>query len=138
MIASRPLAASDRRFVVPTWVQAVSHGPQQCRRLLRATYGLAVDRILDAPDTRGAVVCSEAKPDVIHAYAVASTDGVLHFAYVPPELRGQGLARQVISAVLGGYPERITVSHPWPWQSPRFAWDYRPLARVCGHQERAA
>lgn len=136
MITTRPLTQADRRFVVPTWVKSVSHGPQQCRRLLRATYGLAVDRILDDPATVGVVLCSEAATSALHGYAVAA-HGVLHYAYMPPELRGQGLARKAIRAVLGDYPARIVTSHPWPWQSARFHWDYEPLARVCGH-ERAA
>jgi GNAT superfamily N-acetyltransferase len=117
-------------------VQTTSYGPQACRRLLRATYGVVVDRILDDESTRGVVLCSRDNADALHGYAVASDDA-LHFVYLPPELRGRGYGRRLVSEALGGYPETITVTHPWPWQSRRYRWDHRPLARLCGH-ERAA
>ena len=116
----RAMRPEDRRFVVPTWVRslAASRRGEQRRRTLRVYWGV-VDRVLDAPGTRVVVMASDGAARTLHAWACATGD-VLHYAYVPPELRHEGLARQAITAVLGSYPEHVATSHAWPFESARF------------------
>ncbi len=119
MIA-RPMTPRDRRYVVPTWAQSARYDGmrKRCRFAL-------VDRLLD----EGAkVVCLATDELTVHAWAAGDGD-VLHYVYVPPELRGQGLARRVITAVLGAYPEHITITHEWPRASSRFRYSPHLLLR---------
>lgn len=116
----------DRRFVVPTWVRSLaSFRREQPKGKLWRT----VDRILDDPGTRVMVLASDEAARTLHAWAAATGD-VLQYAYVPPELRRAGLARQCIRAVLGGYPDTIGITHAWPFESARFRWQHHPLLRI--------
>lgn len=106
----------DRRFIVPTWVRslaALRGFPPRDRDWRTA------DRILDAGDTRVVVLASDHAASTIHAWAAATGD-MLQYAYVPPELRREGLARRCITALMGGYAERIAVASAWPFASARF------------------
>lgn len=112
MIDTREMLASDRRFVVPTWARSSSYDglalPERFRK---------VDRIIDG----GARVIVLARGITVHAWACAEDD-TLHYAYVPPKLRGHGLARRLIMALFGRYPERINVTHAWPGERERFRY----------------
>ncbi|HYE92348.1 MAG TPA: hypothetical protein VEA38_15065 [Terriglobales bacterium] len=135
MIRVRQATADDRRFIVPTWVRSFAdYAPKQgCgsrAKVLRAHWRI-VDAILDNPETRTMVLCSEDSERTLHAWASGTADA-LHYVYVPPELRGHGFARRVITATLGAYPTALAVSHPWPRKSPRYRWDPIELARAVG------
>lgn len=113
----------DRRFVVSTWVQSFADGAPWSKRLARANHWPVVDRVLDG----GArVVILGTEGGAVHAWA-CGTDDALHYAYVPPELRGRGFARRVITALFESYPDHIDCTHPWPWASRRFRWNPYPL-----------
>lgn len=104
------MTASDRRFVVPTWAQGARwRGLSKDERFAR------VDRTLAA----GCRVVVLANGPTVHAWA-AGADGKLFYAYVPPELRGEGLGRRVITSLLGAYPDVVHITHPWPRASERF------------------
>ena len=119
----------DRRFVVPTWVRSLAMSRRgQCRTDTLRKYWSIVDRVLDDPDTRVMVAASDMAARTIHAWAAATGD-VLHYAYVPPELRREGLARRVITAALGLYPDIVSTSHAWPFASSRFVRQPHPLLR---------
>lgn len=120
----------DRRFIVPTWVRslAATRRDDERKDTLRRYWGI-VDRILDDQDTRVMVTASDQAARTLHAWA-ASTAGVLHYAYVPVELRERGLARKCITALLGDYPEQIPITHAWPFASSRFVWQPHPLLRA--------
>jgi hypothetical protein len=108
VITAREMLPSDRGFVVSTWVK--SSGKRNHWRV--------VDRILDG----GARVVVLATGGALHGWAC--TEGpVLHYAYVPPELRRIGLARRAIAEALGSYPDVVPVSHKWPRKSTRFRFD---------------
>lgn len=116
----RPMSPRDRRYVVPTWAQSARYDGLR----KRARFSL-VDRMLDegAP-----VVCLASDELTVHAWACGES-ATLHYVYVPPELRGNGLARRVISALLGSYAERINVTHEWPRASARFRYTPHLLLR---------
>jgi len=105
------MTGRDRPFVVSTWARSSRYEGMRKRDRFRF-----VDRVLDA-GTPVTVLASDEL--TVHAWACAS-DGTLHYVYVPPELRGCGFARRVITAALGWYPSLIHVSHPWPAESSRF------------------
>lgn len=83
-----------------------------------------VDRVLDA----GTPVVVLAHDKTVHAWACGEL-GVLHYVYVPPELRGNGLGAQLIALAVGGYLERINVTHEWPGESRRFRYTPHLLHR---------
>jgi hypothetical protein len=116
----REMTALDRRFVVPTWALGA-----RWKGLTKQERFARVDRMLEA----GARVVVLANDVTVHAWA-AGQNGVLFYAYVPPELRGEGLARQVITKLLWGYPETIPITHPWPWASERFRFAHQPRMRT--------
>lgn len=146
MIVPREARPEDRGFIVSTWVRSFAeYAPWTSRaRTLREHWNVA-DRLLDAPTSRVVVLCSVAIERTLHAWACA--DGTtLHYVYVPPELRGHGLARRVITAALDAYPETIAVTHPWPARkgaidgahppsTSRFRWDPYPLFAALGGGE---
>ncbi len=109
---TRPMSPRDRRYVVPTWAQSARYGLHKRKRFA------LVDRILDLGTP---VVCLASDELTVHAWACGIA-GTLHYVYVPPELRGNGLARRVITAAVGGYPEHINVTHKWPRESARFRY----------------
>lgn len=117
------MLAVDRRFVVSTWVKSFADLAPWGNRLTRASHWTVVDRLLDG-GARVAVLGSAS--GAVHAWACGWDEGI-HYAYVPPELRGKGLAKRVIAHLLEGYPEHIDCSHPWPWASRRFRWNPYPL-----------
>lgn len=108
----REMTAGDRRFVVPTWAQSSRYDG-----LSKADRFDLVDRLLDG-SARCVVLASDR---TVHAWACGDVD-TLHYVYVPPELRGHGLARRVITALFGELPEHVHVTHPWPRPSPRFRY----------------
>lgn len=110
----------DRAYVVNTWARSASY-----RGLgLRDTYRL-VDRMLDNPHVR--VMCL-VTGRTVHAWVAGELDGTLHYVYVPPELRGQGIARKAIVALLGSYPFRIECTHRWPLPDKRARFQFIPEA----------
>lgn len=118
-----PARRGERGWILSTWVR--SYGAERAG-MPRARYGKyqgrLVERILSAACSRAVVLCSESNPDALHAWACAS-DKALHYVYVPPELRGSGLARVAIEAALGTYADSIDVTHRWPFPSQRFSFD---------------
>jgi GNAT superfamily N-acetyltransferase len=118
----------DRRFIVPTWVRSFAeYAPWSRAATLRGHWAVA-DTLLDAPDVRVMVLASDEAARTLHAWAAGVGDA-LHYVYVPPELRGHGLARRCITALLGSYPKHIDVTHPWPRESARYRWQPYPLQR---------
>ncbi len=107
------MSALDRRYVAPTWGHSSSYPGLRKRERFAL-----VDRILN----EGAKVFVLATNDItVHAWAAGDGEA-LHFVYVPPGLRGNGLARRAITALLGSYPERIHTTHIWPRPSSRFVY----------------
>ena len=103
------MAPEHRAYVVSTWARGQRYG-------LRTRQAFAfVNTLLDtAPSVKVA-----ARGRCVHAWACGDGD-VLHYVYVPPELRGHGLARRLITELFGEYPEHVDCSHPWPRESARF------------------
>lgn len=112
----RIMTIRDRRYVVPTWAEGSRY-----QGLRKSERFALVDRVLSEIGAR--VVCLVTNDITVHAWAAGGPD-VLHYVYVPPELRGEGLARRVITELFDGYPDHIDVTHPWPRASTRFR--YRP------------
>lgn len=118
---TRPMTARDRRYVVPTW----AHSSRYDDLRLSERFDL-VDRILDA----GArVVCLATDERTVHAWACGDGE-TLHYVYVPPELRGHGLARRCITELFGRHPDRINVTHEWPRASSRFRYTPHLIQRT--------
>ena len=117
----RPANDNDTRCIVGQWlnssVGSLSKTPARERASLKERLFPRVIGTVKRCDI--VVLTSPTHPTVIHGWA-AGKKGVLQYVYVPRELRGNGLARALITELLGSYPERITTSRPWPYASPRF------------------
>jgi len=110
----RPFGERDRGFFAATWGRTYRHLAKVPEQVFRAEHPKVIDRLLLA--SRGVVVCSPDVPSTIFAWAlgVPGDRACLHYAYTVPELRNLGVARALITEVIGGYPSRIFCSHRWP------------------------
>lgn len=68
------------------------------------------------------IVTSPNDDFTVHAYVVGSP-GVLHYVYVPPDLRGKGIARALIRHVCGHTYE---YGRPWPFKKEPSGGTYNP------------
>lgn len=109
----REMTPRDRRFVVPTWARSARYGmsiPDQFR---------IVDRVLES--ARVLVIASD--EITVHAWLSMSChrldDRILHYLYVAPELRRQGLARGLLALAFGDQGPLLT-THEIPYRlAPR-------------------
>jgi hypothetical protein len=121
----------ERGFVISTWHRSYGHTRAGVdRSVYGAEQGDLVERILDADHTRTVVACSGKNDDTLHAWACGRPPALLHYAYVPPELRRDGLATRLIAHLLGGVREQIDATHQWPFLGPRFRFNPYPLTRL--------
>lgn len=115
----RPMMRQDRPYVVNTWAKS-AHYPGLT---LRQTFKL-VDRLLDSKAVR---VWCLVTGKTVHAWVAGEAGGrILHYVYVPPELRRQGVAKRAITALFGTYPDRIDTTHDWPLPDRSGRFRYLP------------
>ena len=126
-IVARAMATSDRGFVVSTWLRSAKEHARVSRDVFWAHHGRLVDRLLG--DSETIVACSAERTSAVHAWACVG-HGQLHWAYVPPELRHQGIARALIGVALGGYPKRIEITQRCLLKSGRYV--YNPYELLLG------
>lgn len=121
-VTLRPMEPSDRACVISTWMRSAAErvrgqGP---RRAFFAYEPRLAERVIDSAQVL--IACSPEHASTIHGWCATSAPGVVHYAYVPRELRRLGLAREMIRSALGSYPDRIETGHRWPWASSRFVF----------------
>ncbi len=94
----RAMCPSDRGFIASTWGKSY----RERSRILGAAFRDLHPRMVDGCLARGEarIVASEHSPGTIFAWA-SGEPGLLHYAYVIPELRGHGIARALILATTG-------------------------------------
>lgn len=107
-----PMELPHRGYVVGTW----SNGQRYGMRV--STAKRLVNRVLDS-DARVIVF---ANGRTVHAWACGEGANILHYAYVPPELRKNGFLRKLVTSLFGEYPDCIRTTHPWPWPSGRYQY----------------
>lgn len=110
-MVARAMARADINYVRNSWFK--NHRPSASvgRNMFARNHPSIIDEILDSDTASTVIATSEEAPDTIHAWACGEIDGPLHYAYVTPELRGRGIARELIKVVLGRYPNHIEVTH---------------------------
>lgn len=114
-------------LVFATWMSAA----RQLRGNVRLSvfnrfYPDIVHRLLE---TEPVVTLTREGEDTPHAWACGRPENLLHFAYVPFKLRGNGLGREVVRAVLGDYPSTVWVTAS-PLTIPHHArYVYNPYLR---------
>ena len=109
----------DHRYVMATWMR--SYGERvKCRRDVfskhHPSYILRLIR-----QSRLLIACSPDLTSTIHGWCVG-THKMVHYLYVPPELRRKGLGKAMITNVMGSYAGMIECSHRWPFVSNRFLY----------------
>lgn len=77
------------------------------------------------------IVTSEEDEFTIHAW-VAGVPGVLHYVYVPPDLRGKGIARALIRHACG---HTFSYGRPWPYKRNPSGGTYNPYLLGRNHPE---
>ncbi len=85
----------DRNFVASTWIKSSRYGFATPREG-RIAYHI-VNALLE---TAPRVLCIATDERTVHAWAAGHGD-VLHFAYVAPELRCNGMARLLLREMFG-------------------------------------
>lgn len=103
----RDAVADDIALIFPTWMESARDLRQTRLTIFNRFYEHVVRGLLE---TESAVVLTREGKNTIHAWACGRAPNLLHFAYVPVHLRGNGFGRAVISAVLEGYPETVFVT----------------------------
>src|SRR5688500_7021107 len=100
-----------RSFVLATWLKSYQPilrkwlGPSVAVTLLKEESNQA-----ETLWERTSIVTSEDENFVVHAW-VCGEPGVLHYVYVPPVLRGKGIATALIRHVCG---HTFEYGRPWP------------------------
>jgi GNAT superfamily N-acetyltransferase len=108
----RPAVEADIGYVRGTWGQSyMMRLSGREKRLLPKTWPIwrELDAILR---TRPIIIVLPGSGDTVHAWACAAPGVVLHYAYVPKDLRGHGIGRMLITAAFGSYPDSIPLSFP--------------------------
>ena len=122
----RDAMPEDLNYIMGTWLGShLSNFPGRNRASARRSFQAYSKTLLLSAPKISVMVSGR---DVLHAWAMAEPGKMLHFAYVPKDLWGNGLGRQVITAAFGSYPERIACSYRWPYASSRFV--FKPVRRV--------
>ncbi len=110
----------DLPYVLATWPRSYvgAYKGRDSFAEFRRSY---MDPIMKA-DPAIVVLCSPESHATLHGYAVAAGKA-LAWVYVAKDLRGQGYAREAITAVLRGYPSEIRCHKAWPFESSRFIFE---------------
>lgn len=116
----RPAEDGDVALIYSTCLQSHAEGyPRRDRPAAMALFRRSIRARLIECDA--VVACSPELRTTVFGWACGGNgNGALHYVYVPRELRGNGLARALITAALGSYPARIEVTRRWPGPSTRF------------------
>ena len=108
-VALRDMVPGDIAYVCQTWERNYRPSAGVSDVVYAREQHRLINRILAAPSTTVVIACSPDVTSTIHGWACGDADR-LHYAYVPLALRGKGLARAMISRLLGAYPQRIEVT----------------------------
>lgn len=142
-----PATEEDRPYVISTWVR--SYRPiqrkvetwrpgTQPQKIREANYFLSYPKIVERLAPSALVLRAEGAGSTCHGYIVGSgpkesvptignpvpsEPAVLHYIYLPPELRGLGLSRAMSRAVCGD--GQVHVTNYWPRKWPE-NWQFNP------------
>lgn len=109
---AREMTLPDRNVVFATWMRSARQSLERTKHVafdvFQRSYPGFVEGLLDTQRT--VVLYRESDPAVVHAWACGRAPDVLHWAYVPFRLRGEGVGRAAVTALLGSYPQRIDVT----------------------------
>jgi GNAT superfamily N-acetyltransferase len=115
-----PASKTHRSFILATWVK--SYAPV-LRKWLGDGIGLEEEAQQAETLWGQTLVCgSENDEFTIHAW-VCGSPGVLHYVYVPPDLRGKGIAGALIRHVCG---HKFQYGRPWPFRKEPSGGQYNP------------
>lgn len=107
-LPTRDMTITDRRFVVATWARSARYGLRVPERFR------LVDRILD-DGARVLVMATDER--TVHAWLACDVD-IMHYVYVAPELRRNGLASALINEAFGSEGPAF-ITHPPYFLAPR-------------------
>lgn len=91
---------NDRNFLFTTWIKGLYHGNEYYRDINFdihfRNYKLIIENILQRPNINIHVLCIKESPEIIIGYAVTEQD-TLHWLFIKPNLRNQGLIHKLIN-----------------------------------------
>lgn len=106
-----------RSYILATWVR--SYAPQLRKWLgsVPEEEGLQAEKLWDQ-----SLVVTDDDGFTVHAW-VCGSPGLLHYVYVPPELRRKGVAEALIKHLCGHTYE---YGRPWPYKKEPNGGKYNP------------
>ncbi len=120
----RPIRESDVNYIRSSWYREYQPLAKVSPAVFSRNHPGLIEELLSTKTT--VVCCSEESPDIAHGWACGEMDGPLHFAFVPFQLRGRGIARAMIAAVLGGYTNHIDVTHRFKGRPDSHRFSFNP------------
>ena len=110
-----------RSYILSTWVK--SYQPFLRKWLPNLDKAAELEgKLAETHWEQTSIVTSPSDEFTIHAW-VAGLPGVLHYVYVPPDLRGKGIARALIRHVCG---HTFQYGRPWPFKKAPSGGTYNP------------
>ncbi len=127
----RAMQGSDLNYIRNSWIRNYQPFAKVSSGIFTRNHPRIIDELLSSRSASTVVACTGDDPMVVHGWACGETDGPLHWVFVPYPLRGRGIARELIKAVLGGYPTNINVTHRFKSYDSASRFSYNPyLLRV--------
>lgn len=104
MIQTRAADPEERVFITKSWLDEYRRVPSSGTipaHLFAKLYVPVVHHVLDNPDVTTLVACHSSAPSVVLGFIVTEsgfTRPVLHFLFVKPDYRGNGIAKALLAA----------------------------------------
>lgn len=119
LVTLRDAGVDDVGYIFSTWMEAA----RQLRQTRRAVFNQFYENVVRGLiESESVIALTTEGGSALHAWACGRPPNLLHFAYVPHGIRGQGFGRAVIESVLGAYPSTVYVT-----SSPLSIRDHRRL-----------
>jgi len=129
----RQATPQDKAFILSTWIRSyaqavrrtrVAVGTESIQSIPQEVYLREEPIIAESLWMQCLVVGSSSASDeyTIHAW-VCGSSGKLYHCYVPPELRGKGIAKALISHLCG---TTLQYARPWPFSRVPNGWSFNP------------
>lgn len=125
IVLARP---EHKSFIISTWVRSYEKTARKlsfCGMPMDKDWRIGESARAEKWWEKARVVTSKDDPYTIHAWICGSNShgGHLFYVYVPPNLRGNGIAKALVEKYVG---QEYSVSLPWPNQPHQHKVTYYP------------
>lgn len=138
-----PAEERDKPYIISTWVASYkliskrithNHMSGATKHIKSDAFQETYPRLVEALWQKSLVVRDEAGT-ACHGYICGSPPGtgrhgVLHYMYLPPELRSVGLGKAMWTHLLGPQADRVMVTNFLPWKHWPKGWEFNPYGMM--------